>query len=86
MSVAAAYGSYGDMVMAPATSNYSAERQQHWIEVRHGSRESPRRLIAERAEARYGLLLHQLMQQTGKAEEKPFPARRQRPYKVKEQN
>jgi hypothetical protein len=34
MSVAAAFDTYGDMVMAPATSNYSAERQQHWIKVR----------------------------------------------------
>ncbi|MHB1425540.1 MAG: dynamin family protein [Gemmataceae bacterium] len=49
--------------------DYATQRQQHWIDLRHRSRESVRRRIAERAEARYGWLLHELMQQTQK--EKP---------------
>ncbi|MHB1424893.1 MAG: hypothetical protein ACYC3I_17110 [Gemmataceae bacterium] len=49
--------------------DYAAQRQQHWIDQRQRRRESARRRIAERAEARYGWLLHELMQQTQK--EKP---------------
>ncbi|MHB1426928.1 MAG: hypothetical protein ACYC3I_27555 [Gemmataceae bacterium] len=44
--------------------DYMAERQQHWIDQRQRSRESARRRIAERAEARYGWLLDHLMQQS----------------------
>jgi hypothetical protein len=55
--------------------DYAAERQQHWIDLHHRSRESARRLIAERAEVRYGLILHEMMQKAEEAEEKPSSTR-----------
>ena len=43
------------------TIEYAAARQQHWMDIRLCSREAVRRDLAERAEARYGSLLHALL-------------------------
>jgi hypothetical protein len=71
------YGLEPDKRLPPgkATLEHVAERQQHWIDVRHRAREPVRRQLAERAEACYGLLLHEMMQQAQQAREKPCPPR-----------
>jgi hypothetical protein len=51
------------------TIEHAAERQQHWIDIRHRRREPARPLVAERAEACYGLLLHEMREQVERAEE-----------------
>jgi hypothetical protein len=63
------YGLETDKRLPPgkAAIERAAERQQHWIDVRLRSREPVRRQIAERAEACYGLLLHETMRQTEQA-------------------
>jgi hypothetical protein len=43
-----------------ATVEYAGERQQAWSEVAVPAREPVRQRLAERAEARYGLILHEL--------------------------
>jgi hypothetical protein len=71
------YGLETDKRLPPGkvTIEHAAERQQHWIDIRLRSRESARRLIAERAEARYGLLLHELMLPDEWAKETSAPHR-----------
>jgi len=43
------------------TVDYASGRQQYWMDIRARARDEIRRRIAERAEARYGLILHGLM-------------------------
>jgi hypothetical protein len=43
-----------------ATVEYAAQRQEAWADVRAHTRDATRLRLAERAEARYGLILHEL--------------------------
>ena len=40
--------------------DYSLEKQQHWLEIHRRAREPARQAVAERAAARYGLILGEL--------------------------
>ncbi len=48
------------LARGPATVAYAAERQQAWLEAHAETRDALRQRLAERAEARYGLILHEL--------------------------
>jgi hypothetical protein len=67
------YGPERDKRLPPSTATleHAAARQQHWIDLRHRSREPVRRQIAEHAEACYGLLLDEMMRPREQAQEKP---------------
>ena len=45
-----------------ATVEYAVERQHYWTDVRLRARDRLRSGVAERAEARYGLILHEMTQ------------------------
>jgi hypothetical protein len=48
------------LAFGKATLAYASERQQAWSEARVLARDPARQRLAERAEARYGLILHEL--------------------------
>jgi hypothetical protein len=70
------FGSYGlemerRLPAGQVSIEYAAARQQHWMDIRLCSRETVRRDLAERAEARYGSLLHALLRSSPGAPPSP---------------
>lgn len=70
------YSPETDKLLPPAkfAIEYAAVRQQHWIDIRHRSREPARRLVDECVDAFYSLL-PELMQSIGQVKEKPSSSR-----------